>query len=409
MSRRTFLIISGGAAAAIGVSQLVSRSGADLVRPIEQEGEGVPLGEKYVATSCLNCPGRCGIVVRTVEGKAVKIAGNPLSRVSDGKTCPRAQAGLQVLYDTGRVHTPLMRTNPAKGKDVDPRWVEISWEQALTQVSRRMKQLRDQGEPQKLAMVHGLNSRSSEDLILRFAEAYGTPNVASSEALESEAEKFGRWMADGQYSELAYDLGQANYVLAFGADLLESATPLSAVLHSWGEMRRGRPNRGKAVVVDPRYSVTAAEADEWVPIKPGTDAALALAVANVIIAEDLYNAGFVQGQCFDFDRFAQLVLDNYGPGQVAEITGVESERIRSIAREFAQTRPAIAWIGRGAAGWPNGTYASYAVHCLNALVGSLDIPGGVFYASPPHYLQMPAVVKDGVAEKGLASPRIDLG
>ena len=409
MSRRTFLIISGGAIAAVAASQLVSRSGSELVRPLQQDADGIAIAEEYIATSCLNCPGRCAIIVRTVNGKAVKIAGNPLSRVSEGKTCPRAQVGPQVLYDPGRVKTPLMRTNPAKGRGVDPRWVSISWEQSLAEIARRMSELRSREEPQRLLLLYGLNSRSSEDMILRFAQAYGTPNVISSEALENEAEKFGRWMADGQYTEIGYDLGQANYILVFGSNLLESESPLSAVLHGWGKMRREKPARGKAVVIDPRYSVTAAEADEWIPINPGTDAALALSIASVMIAEGLYDTHFVESHCFGFEQFRTPVLADYNPQRVAGITGVDAETIRRIAREFARTKPAIAWIGRGATGWPNGTYTSYAIYCLNALVGSLDIPGGVTYAEPPQYHQMPAAVEDEIAKKGKTSLRIDLG
>ena len=411
MSRRTFLAISGCAVAVAATSQVVKVSGASLVLPPEDDTEFAninDISEKYIATSCLNCPGRCAIVVRTVNGKAVKIAGNPLSRVSDGKTCPRSHVGLQVLYDPERVRTPLKRTNPAKGRGVDPGWVSISWEQALEELTGRLIELRNRGEPNGLLLLCGLNSRSSEDVIFRFAEAYGTPNVIPSEILEVGAEKFGRWMADGNYSEIAYDLGRANYVLAFGASLLESETPLSATLREWGKMRREKPTRGKVVVIDPRYSVTAAKADEWIPIQPGTDAALALGIAHVIIREGLYDADFVDNHCSGFNEFEQLVLKDYAPPIVARMTGIDEEEIRRLAREFAQSSPAIAWIGRGAAGWPNGSYTTYAIYCLNALVGSLDIPGGVIYPEPPPYGAMPIVQEDGVAKQGKSKPTIDV-
>ena len=101
-------------------------------------------------------------------------------------------------------------------------------------------------------------------------------------------------MADGHYTNTAYDLDHTNYILAFGADMLESSRPLSRFLRKWGKLRREKPNRTKVVVINPRYSVTAAKSDEWIPIHPGTDGALAMAIAHVIISEDLYDTDFCQ-------------------------------------------------------------------------------------------------------------------
>src|SRR4030042_7181712 len=120
-------------------------------------------------------------------------------------------------------------------------------------------------------------------------------------------------------------------------------------------------------------------------MNPGTDAALALAIANVIISEDMYDKTFVQSWTTGFDEYRKLVLGTYSPEKVSPIAGIKADTIYRIAREFAQTRPAIAWRGRGATCWPNGTYTSYAIFCLNALVGSIDIPGGVIYQEYPHY------------------------
>jgi len=143
-------------------------------------------------------------------------------------------------------------------------------------------------QPEQLAIFSGLNARSDEDLISRFAAAYGTPNLITGDTLENEAEKMGRWMADGNYSHIAYDMGETNYILSFGASIVESERPLARNLRMWGRIRRERPIRARVVVIDPRYSVTAAKADLWLPVKPGTDVVLALTIANVIIEEGLY-------------------------------------------------------------------------------------------------------------------------
>ena len=406
MDRRTFLKASALTGAALAASRMIKYPEISPLVSAQASAEGV-ITEKWITTSCLNCATRCATQVRVVNGQAVKIEGNPLSQVSEGEICPRGHIGLQVLYDPGRVSTPLKRTNPAKGREVDPRWAPISWSQALSEVSARLKALRDEAQPHQLLLLHGLNTISDEDMIDRFAEAYGTPNVVSGDALENEAEKSGRWLADGNYSHIAYDFGQTNYILAFGAGIVESEKPLARNLRMWGKMRRERPNRAKVVVIDPRYSVTAAKADQWLPINPGTDAALAMAIANVIISEGLYDTEFIRNWTTGFAEYQELVLSYYSPERVAAITGIAAEVTRQIAREFARTKPALAWVGRGVAGWPNGSYHSYAVFCLNALVGSIDAPGGVIYQENPSYREMPEPAEDDIARAGKAQPKLD--
>ncbi len=406
MSRRTFLKLSALAGAVAATSRILRNPAVGAAASV-QENTGSTIAEKWLATSCLNCPTRCATRVRVVNGKAVKITGNPLSQVSEGETCPRAHIGLQVLYDPDRVTSPLMRTNPAKGKGIDPEWTPVSWEYALTEVSTRLRALRERSRPHQLLLLYGLNTISNEDMIRRFADAYGTPNVVSGDALESEAGRLGRWMADGNPSHIAYDLSHTNYILAFGASILESHKPVSRNLRMWGKIRRERPNRVKAVVIDPRYSVTAAKADEWIPVNPGTDGALAMAIANVIISEDLYDTDFVGNWTAGFDEYKELVLGKYSPEEVAAVTGIDADTIRRIAREFAQTKPAVAWVGTGASRWPNGSYNSYAIFCLDALVGSIDVPGGIIYQENPDYRDMPEPAEDDIAREGRARPRLD--
>ncbi|MFC1986282.1 molybdopterin-dependent oxidoreductase [Chloroflexota bacterium] len=406
ISRRTFIKLSAFTGAALAVGRFIKHPVISSAAPLQESAQGT-ITEKWIATSCLNCPSRCATQVRVVNGKAVKITGNPLSKVSEGEICPRGHIGLQVLYDPSRVSGPLKRTNPVKGRGIEPNWVSISWSQALNEVSTRLKSLRSESQPHKLLLLHGLNTTSDEDMIYRFAGAYGTPNVISGEALDNEAERLGRWLADGNYSHCAYDFSKTNYILAFGASIVESEKPLARNLRMWGKIRRERPNRAKVVVIDPRYSVTAAKADQWLPINPGTDGALAIAIANVIISEGLYDAEFIKNWTTGFDEYKELALNYYSPEKVAAITGIEANVIRQIAREFAQTRPAIAWIGRGVSAWPNGSYNSYAVFCLNALVGSIDAPGGVIYQQNPGYKDMPELVEDDIAKKGKTEPRLD--
>ncbi len=407
MDRRTFLKISALSGAAVGAGQILGPLDTHSAQAVAQKSPGI-LEEKWIVSSCLNCQARCAIRVRVVNGKAVKITGNRESRVSEGKICPRGHIGLQVLYDPERINTPLKRTNNQKGSGIDPKWAPITWDQALGEITDRLSKLRETGEPNKLLLFYGLNTMSSQDMIFRFAEAYGTPNLISGEGLDSEAEKSGNWMADGHYAQTAYDLDHTNYILAFGAEMLESSKPLSRYLRKWGKIRREKPNRTKIVVINPRYSVTAAKADEWIPLRPGTEGALAMAVAHVIISEDLFDKAFVKDWSVGFDAYKKVVLSQYSPKDVSKTTGIPTETIQRIAREFAQTQPALALRGQASINWPEGSFSSYAIFCLNALVGSIDTPGGVIYQESVKYNDMPQLIEDEIAKKGKAKPILDL-
>jgi thiosulfate reductase / polysulfide reductase chain A len=407
ITRRTFIKGTGAAGITLLVASRLHSRGKAEAKSREPEPSSGVVSEKFVNTSCLNCPSRCAINVRVVNGKAVRIAGNPLSRTSEGAICPRGHVGLQVLYDESRIVSPLKRTNPEKSRTADPGWQRISWEAALSDISTRLKALRDAGQPEALALFSGLNARSDEDLLTRFADAYGTPNLIGNASFDSDAEKTGRWLADGNYASVSYDLGKANYVLAFGASIVESERPLARNLRMWGKMRREKPARGKVVVIDPRYSMTAAKSDEWVPVNPGTDAALALAVASVLVSEGLYDKAFVAAHTTGFDRFQSVLARSYSPEQAAAATGVSAATIRRIAREFGGAKPALAWAGRGISAWPNGSLAVFAVFCLNALVGAIDAPGGVVYQLDPEYHPMPELKPDDVAKRGVARRRVD--
>ena len=146
MNRRTFLKVSALAGAAVAASRIIKYPEISPLASPQESTEGI-ITEKWITTSCLNCSTRCATQVRVVNGKAVKITGNSLSQVSEGEICPRGHIGLQVLYDPIRVSSPLKRANPTQGKGVDPNWAPISWEQALSEVSARLRALRGEAQP----------------------------------------------------------------------------------------------------------------------------------------------------------------------------------------------------------------------------------------------------------------------
>ncbi|MDP2973119.1 MAG: molybdopterin-dependent oxidoreductase, partial [Deltaproteobacteria bacterium] len=405
LSRRKFLKLTAMAGLSVGAIGIHKQSDS---APSVQPGAASASKGRWIPTSCLNCAARCGITVKVAGGKALQIKGNRSSLISEGQICPRGHIGLQVLYDPERILSPLKRTQPKKGKGIAPQWKPISWDQAMEEIAGKLRILRDGFRPHQLLLLSGLNSRSNEDLLSRFAEAFGTPNLVSGDSLDWEAEKTGNWMADGHFDACAYDLDQTNYLLSFGADLLESTPPVARWLRKWGRLRREKPTRTKVVVVQPRYSLTAAKSDEWIPIKPGTDGALAMAIAHVIIKEKLFDHRFVKEWTVGFDQYQQIALQHYAPETVSKITGIPAETIYRIAGEFGRTRPALAIPGKGAIALPGGSYTSYAIHCLNALVGSIDVPGGILYQESPGYRAVPNVTYDEIAKKGFKQPSLDL-
>jgi anaerobic selenocysteine-containing dehydrogenase len=133
-----------------------------------------------------------------------------------------------------------------------------------------------------------------------------------------------------------------------------------------------------------------------------------MAVAHVIVSEDLYDKVFVRDWTVGFEAYKKLVLGQYPPEEVSKTTGIPPEAIRRIAREFARTRPGLALRGPGSINWPEGSMTSYAIFCLNALVGSIDVPGGVLYQEDVQYNDMPRLIEDDIARKGKARPALDL-
>jgi thiosulfate reductase/polysulfide reductase chain A len=395
ISRRAFLGVSGGVAAVV-LAVVLALKRPKLAEPVETQTTSVIASQDLIATSCLNCPTRCAIRVRKVQTtagqtKVVRISGNANSTYSEGKCCSRSHVGLQVLYNPDRFPHPLVRkagTEKGRAVNYENDFEEEDWGGALDRIAERLT------SPDKLLILQGLNTTSNEDLIRQFALAYGTHNLFNEEGLETDADRKGKMLADGRsdsgYEMVSEDGTSTKYILAFSSGIVESERPLARNLRLWGKLRRELPNKTKVVSFDPRYSVTACRADEWVPINPGTEGALAMCIAHVILSEGLHDPDFINDHTDGFNGYSVLAkTQRFSPESVSEVSGVPADTIRRIAREFAQSKPAIAWSGEAATSWPFGTFASHAIYCLNALVGSIDVPGGIVYQQRPPYAAMP--------------------
>jgi len=414
LSRRDFIKI-GGTAAAAGAATLAAKKAGripDSKTAFAQED----LTEAIIKTTCALCPSGCGLDVRVVNGQAVKVEGNPLHPVNQGVCCLRGQASLEVLYSPERLEHPRR----LKGERGSGDWEEISWEEAFDIVSEKLVNLRSDGQAHKLALVHGELRGQMRGLVSRFMQAYGSPNLISRASLGEQAVRQAMFLSQGINGLPVYDLNNANYAMAFGGNLLETSRNVIAALGSVAFMRRGRPQRGKLVAVHPRLALTGMKADEWIPIRPGTYAALALGMANIIINSKLYDQDFIDNFTFGFEDFEDqdgnphqgfksLVLEHYNLERVAMITGVPEDVIARLAGEFATNRPAVAIMPTEAGELSSGNalYTAMAIHALNALVGSIDTQGGVLVQRFPELSEWPPIKIDVASQKGLAQPRID--
>ncbi|MBU0703432.1 MAG: molybdopterin-dependent oxidoreductase, partial [Chloroflexi bacterium] len=369
ISRRDFIRLVGISAAAAGVSGCLGQPLSNVQTQPEHLKASSTAQTEWVATVCRICPAGCGVQVRVVGGRAVKIEGNPYHPLNQGKVCPKAQAALQVLYDPDRIQHPLRRTSK-RGAGY---WEPISWDEAIAQVSRHLIKMRQQGQAHALLFLHDAPPSHMHELIGRFCQAYGSPNVVSTDGLD--AERLTHLLTQGWFDLAAHNWEETAYVLFFGGSFLEDWQPQTHMLRAYSYMRRGRPDkRARLVQIGPRFSVSAAKADEWVPLLPGRQGALALGMAHVIIRERIYDHAFVTDHSEGFDDFATLVLEQYAPEAVAGLTGTPVETIKRLAREFAGNRPAVAVAGRGLGEGTNALFNHVAIHTLNALVGSLDVP-----------------------------------
>ena len=418
LSRRQFLKLTaaatGSAATMGGLQNLLAVQGASVA------GGGLITSttEAIVPGVCLLCPSGCGTLTRVADGRAVKLEGNPMHPVNLGALCPKGQAALELLYNPDRLTGPLQRVGPRGAGE----WQPISWDEAVRIVTGKLNELRANGHPERVALMYGEARGQLASFLERFMRAIGSPNTISRESLNTAATRLGIYLTQGLYDLPAYDLENSNYVLSFGANLLEAGPFPQRMITGYAYLRRGRAIRGKVVMVDPRQGVSGAKADEWIPIVPGTDAALALGMAHVIIRAGMVDSNFVNRYSFGYEDFPDeagtvlhqgfksFVLEHYAPERVEGITGVPAATISRLAGEFAGQKPAVAVLpGKGGLlnGSLGGVYAAMAVHCLNALVGSIDATGGVLTQRYPAVRPWPDLPTDLLSEQGCQGERVD--
>ncbi|MBI4470600.1 MAG: molybdopterin-dependent oxidoreductase [Acidobacteria bacterium] len=390
MKRRQFLVTTAvGGGLTVALSSCGNQE-EKLIPLLISDETVVPGAETWVPSLCQQCPAGCGLHVRVMHGEAQrtvngelrrqvirqakKLEGNPAHPINRGKICARGQAGVQTLYNPDRVQTPL-RNVGARGAG---QFQAISWDEAIDTVAAALQKNSAAAARARVLWLAGPLLRGyRRELIGFFLGSFQPSSLLTVDLFGDQVARRANLLTTGQDEVHSYDLERTNYLISFGAPLLEAGPSPVRFNRGLGSMRQDRPGRrAKFVHVEPRLSLTAANADEWLAAKPGTEGALALGLAHVIIKENLYNAAFVSGMSQGFEEFKTLV-ESFSPEQAASVTGLRKETIERVARELAGHGPALAVIGGSAAANSKGPGAALAVNSLNALVGAYGPDGAV--------------------------------
>ncbi|MFZ5927958.1 MAG: molybdopterin-containing oxidoreductase family protein [Acidobacteriota bacterium] len=347
-----------------------------------QAASGAPAGMTRVVTACGICDSLCGIQAHLQDGVVRLLEGLPGDMCGRGKLCGKGAAGTGLMYDPDRLKYPMRRTNPVKDWGVDPGWVRISWQEALDEIAFRIKSTVDAYGAEALLFV----TRPAPDVWVRFIKAMGVVNRVDhrDECFQTDV-IIGKYTVGGKV--WGNDFDNSNYILLFGWDML--AKNKLAYTHGIVEARK---KGAKVVHFSPNYTSTSRFANEWFTIKPGTDLAVALAMIQVIISENLYNKEFVDNYT-NFAKYETQIrahFAQYTPEWAETISGVKAGDIRRIAREFAANRPAIAPAHKKTlcANYTNATQLVHAMSILNILAGTIDRPGGRYF---PRAFHVPSV------------------
>lgn len=408
IARRQFIGLmataAAGAAAGFPGGRLVNDALSTANQPIYP-----PRGpELFVLSVCTACPGGCGIRARRIGKRVVRIAGNPLDPVSGGRLCAKGAAAIQALYHPDRLTRPMRRVGP-RGSLASFR--PATWDAAMAEIGGALRSVRDEQRPESVVLIRGGDGDIGSRVARRFLDAYGSPNdIAFDRA--SEAGAIAMMLTQGVRATPAPDIRAAEYILNLGSEFLESPPSPVYTARAYGDFRQTHTaRRGKLVHVDPRLSITAASADEWIAVRPGTHATFGLGVAAAIVAEGLYDREFIGERSNGFDEsegggLRAVLAQNFPLEKVATETGVSVNVILRVARELAGAR-------RGLVLGPNKgpllgarVYDHLAAQILNALIGNIDQQGGVLIAEQAP-IEAPRSDYDAIAAAGHRHPRLD--
>jgi len=308
-------------------------------------------------------------------GQPVRIDGDPESTVNEGKLCIKGRASLEYLHHPERLKHPLQRSGD-RGSD---KWRRISWDEALSKISDKMLEEKENNGAEAIAFISGGAKGFGDSIMVRLAYAFGTPNVSwqghvcAIPKLHAEEMTFGSTLPTQKEEPPAC-------VVIWGSNTADT------LFHRYRKLLKSLNKDTKIVVIDPREIAIARKADFWLRVRPSSDLALALGFINVIINENLYDKDFVANWTVGLDELRTHVQD-YSPEKVADITWIDAEIIKKVARIIALNAPVRIDGGNGLEHNINSFQTHRALSILRAITGNLGIPGRVLQKSPIPFLQ----------------------
>ena len=359
VSRRTFL--KGSAAAAS-----VAAAGSLSLSAWSADRAHAAGGERNVTPSlCNGCSSKCGLTATTLGGTLFTLNGIEQHPYSKGKLCARGHGFAQMAYNDERVTQPLRRTENGEFEPID-------WDTAFREIGEKVKAIVAASGPESLALIHDPRP-SGKYYTKRFMNALGSANVYTHAAACNLSKEAGLTETIGA-SNYSVDFGSCKMVMFIGRSYGDGIRPSHAM-----SLADAAEAGTRVVIVDPRLSNAGIFASDWVPVNPGTDLALLMAVCNVLIEEDLYNRDFVEQHTVGCEEFAAQAKE-YAPEGAEKICDGPADRIRELARALAKAAPAAAveasWRAAFGCAYRNSFDTARAVTAGHALLGSWGAKGG---------------------------------
>jgi anaerobic selenocysteine-containing dehydrogenase len=322
------------------------------------------MATQVIASTCKECSVRCGSLVYVEDGKVVKITGNPRHPASKGAFCVKGMNAPIVAREHADRPLYPMRRRGARGSG---QWERVSWSEAFDEIAGRMGEVKRRYGAPAVAGAVSNHFVSRGVAMAQLMRSIGSPNYMINQDL-CQGCRYTAALLTGVSAQPGNELPKARCVLVIGR------SPSDSSVVQWMHIKEAKRLGAQLIVADPRRTPIARLSDQWLPVRPGTDAALALAMIHVLFAEKLYDAEFVANWCTGTDELEARARE-YTPEAAAQITGVAAEDIVKAARTFATAKPGCLILGHGVDAQANGVKTVAAFHALLALTGNIDRPG----------------------------------
>lgn len=329
--------------------------------------------EKEVYSLCFMCSVRCPIRVVTKDGQVTWIEGNPNVPGMEGSLCPRGSAGIALLNDNERVKSPMIRV----GERGSGNWRQAGWDEALDFVASKLKEIIEKHGSRSVAF--GERTNLATPVSKTFMKALGSPNHFTHDALcKGSVNTACRSLFGYTDGQMGLDYKNTKHIVLYGRNIFEAIS-----VKEVNFLMQALENDAKLTYIDPRVSVTATKAHRYLMVRPGTDLALNYALMHVILKEQLYDSEYVDRWVLGLSGLKEFV-NPYTPEWAERETGISAEQIIELSREISRDKPSVIFhFGYRGAHYTNEIYVRRSILILNALMGSIEAKGGLFFKKGP--------------------------